>query len=146
MIEGIVDTLREAVKEAQKTDPNVMGVIFFGSRTHPGMSRRDSDVDLLPVLKRDFAYTLALGNSVRSKLDPLGLRPDFMGCRGELCVSWVDAVLSSGGKDDGAAEAARYVCRFLNEDSIFIVTDPEAERKIRELVKPALRKWSRQME
>lgn len=134
-IETLVETLREAVKEANDINPDVLGLILYGSRTH-AMTRSDSDVDMIIVQRegvRRLKTYLALQNAVKTRLKTLDIRSHFEG------PLWID----------NAADLPiqwwliERECKWLDKDSIFIIVDPTAERTIRDIIKPEERIWSK---
>ena len=139
-IKVLKEVLTKAVTEAHIQAPNVLGVLLFGSQSHPGTARPDSDVDLVNVQKRmSVTGTYILHDAVKRILYSLGLKSDF---KGLLSLEWVEISLLSQ-PNVNMADLLRINTRWLDRDSVFILADPEAERKIREFVKLEEREWTR---
>ena len=138
--EKLMVVLREAVEKAHHLEPGALGVILFGSRTHSGPIRPDSDVDLLHVQRQvGIKAAFALQNSIEEGLKSLGWQSDY---KGTIYLDWIDRVQKSQTRD-GMAEQIYSRCQWIDKDSAFVLVDPEAERKIREFARPEEKEWSR---
>ncbi len=133
--EELTALLREVVQEAHKKDNSVLGVIVFGSRTHEGMARPNSDVDLIPVLRTiSSSAEYVLRDSEKRILAPFDLIKDH---KSTIYLDWIDQALMLQTGDE--VESIHRRCRWIDKDSIFVIVDHDAERKIREFVKPEQR-------
>lgn len=115
---------------------------MYGSRTRPGMARPHSDVDMVFVqqgLDRCIEASLALFNAIESRFQPLDLRRNSQG------VIWLDTVVKALAPDADPEVGAhtRDNCKFFDRDSIYILTNPEAERLIKLLSSSESKPWSR---
>lgn len=141
--EALISTLREGVAEAHQKQPNALGVILFGSRTHPGEARSDSDVDMIPVVQSSKpqireASREVLREILEKKLRGLKLQANLDGC---ICVDDIPGQTSS--PDVAALFSLGFSTVHMDRNSVFVLEDQTAEQKIREYVKPEEKVWSR---
>ena len=141
----LVVLLKEAVIEANNDEPNALGVILFGSRTHEGIARVDSDVDLIRIQREPKVRTAyALLDPIKKRLTPWGLELliDF---EGTVYLDESNWTRSSLGWDKVKAfmQTRSFNTVLLDRDSIFITVDPEVEQKLRERIKPEQKKWTK---
>src|SRR3989344_2078678 len=140
-INELIRYLTEAVHEANNADPNALGVILYGSRTHMGMARPDSDVDMVYVQQQSKdTTTYILEKAVNQRLRARGFVGDF---RGAICIDWIDQVLSESTQNDQISALLCAGCLWIDRESIFITVDREAEQKIREFTKLERKRWTK---
>lgn len=137
--EHLRSVLLDAVKAANEQDQNTVGVILYGSRTHSGQAKPYSDVDLMGVqTTSSYDSYFTLRDILAKALDSIGLKSDL---KGFVYLEWFDTEGNIQPTKVGLMETS---CQFLDKDSVFILTDPEAEKQIREFVHPELKVWSRE--
>lgn len=135
MREQITALLSKAVYDAHGRDQNVLGVIFFGSRSrpdsHPYPPRPTSDVDIVYVYKGgDIGTMRILSRSIDDRLKPLGLRehPGNV-ILGEWINENTDRQTTSP-----TFSLLESTLRYLDEYSVAITVDPRVNQRIQTLI------------
>ena len=135
--ETLVALLTSAVEEARKVDGNVLGVVLYGSRSQgDGFARPDSDVDVLYVLRaaiKSASSSYLLHDLIKSRLEPYGIEIDW---QGNIHLGWIDDICLK--------QEMVLKCQVLDNNSVFIIPDPEIAQKIIGFVQPESREWSRE--
>ena len=131
--EELSGILKEAVESAHMEDNGVLGLVLFGSRSHGDeYATVYSDVDLVYVVDKptSFAAISVLKEHLDRRFKPFGMVEHWIGT---IYVGWLSEL----------RDPERHMeTRYLDRDSVFIILDSEAEKKVLDFVRPKHKTWT----
>lgn len=116
----IITTLNSAIIEAHKQDENALGVIVFGGRTHPNMTRPNSDIDIICVQESVSVRTDAvLQKLIRERLNRLNITLHY---HGTIYADWINSRFSTQDFErTNLLNDTIHRCLYVDQKSLFII-------------------------
>lgn len=134
----LIDSVGIIVRNVQLFHSELTGIIIFGSRTQNGYARPTSDIDMIIVQNEIGHGGLVLKCKLQELLSCQGIKLDLY-C---LFTSFVrKAVQNPEGRE--ARELSKSALRFLDQNSVFLLSDEATKELIKTFTRCDQKKWTR---